>query len=403
MNVFACTCMLAGTVPSANTVRPIKVQMSVGHWHTLPADSMGPKGEAQFLRKEGFPDGLLVLKAGSAALDGLSFRDGTIEYDFKPLAPDMPGLQFRVSGTEASPEGEEVYERMFGDERASNDGIQYVPLIHGFMPWNAYPQYQNRAPMIDGWNHVRVVVSGRRMKVFINRSTDAVLSVGNLESGSASGAVHLRGPAIFTNLIVTPGEVGGLASEPELDPTARETGIIREWQASSLQSLVKLQTPAYSEMPSEANCWHPVDSERGGLLNLNRQYVASEGPPMIGWLRFNVTAKHAESKLVSLGWIGEVWIFANGTLLTTGKNFYYPEKERREPDGRMAFENGSFKIPLHAGTNEIAIALYASVHDDLRTRTKYGWGLMMRFQDPSGLTFPRSTRVPSTRKVDSHL
>ncbi len=74
---------------------PIPVPMTAERWRPLGADSMGPKAELQFLRKEGFPQGVLVVKAGTAALNGLVFRDGTIDFDVKPLSQDMPGIQFR--------------------------------------------------------------------------------------------------------------------------------------------------------------------------------------------------------------------------------------------------------------------------------------------------------------------
>ncbi len=373
----------------AHAAEPIQVPLTAARWHALAADSMGPKGQPEFVRKEGFPEGLLLLKAGSVALDGLTFTNGTIEYDFKPLAADMPGLQFRVSGPESAPDGEEVYLRMFGDQRASDDGIQYAPMIHGFMLWNTYPQYQTQAPTVDGWNHVRLVISGRRMKVYVNHSAEPVLSIGELESSSPAGAIHLRGPAAYANLVVSPGVVDGLPPQPEPDPTANDRGLVRHWQMSALQPLVKMRTPAYAEMPTQPSAWRAMDTERGGLLNLDRQYTASDAPPAIGWLRFQINAKQAGIKHVSLGWIGEAWVFINGRPLTSGKNFYEPENERRDPDGRLSLANGSFDVPLQAGSNEIAIALYASVHDDLRARTHYGWGLMMRFDDARDLTFER--------------
>ena len=387
--VFWFACLMTGGALCAYAAEPIKVPMSADRWHALEADSMGPKGNAEFIRKEGFPEGLLMLKAGSAALDGLLFHNGTIEYDYKPLTADMPGLQFRVSGTGRILDGEEVYERGFGNERASNDGIQYAPMIHGFMLWNVYPQYQNHAPLVNGWNHVRMVISGCRMKVYINRSADASLSVGNLESGSMEGSLHVRGPAVFANLVVTPDKVDELPPQPEPDVTGGDGGIVRHWSMSSSQPLTKMHTPAYSEMPADLSAWHNVDAERGGLLNLNRQFTLSEAPPVLSWLRYTVDASHAGTKRVSLGWIGETWIFVNGKLVTAGKNFYDTEGERRDPDGRMSFGNGSFDVPLQAGANEIAIALYASEYDELRHRTEYGWGIMMRFQDATGLSFRR--------------
>ena len=63
------------------------------------------------------------------------------------------------------------YIRSLPDCRAENDCIQYSPMINAFMLWNVYPEYQKRAPVFpDGWNHVRLVVSGKRMNVFINDS-----------------------------------------------------------------------------------------------------------------------------------------------------------------------------------------------------------------------------------------
>jgi hypothetical protein len=65
--------------------------MTSAHWH-----SVGDKTDVQYEEQEGFPDGLIRLKAGDVALNGLAFRDGTIELDMKPLAEDIPGIRFRV-------------------------------------------------------------------------------------------------------------------------------------------------------------------------------------------------------------------------------------------------------------------------------------------------------------------
>jgi len=66
------------------------------------------------------------------------------------------------------------------------------------------------------------------------------------------------------------------------------------------------------------------------------------------------------------------------------KSFY--DSERRAPDGRLSLENGSFSIPLHRGRNEIVIALYDSIHESASSRTLYGWGLAMRYDDMRSLT-----------------
>ena len=121
-------------------------------------------------------------------------------------------------------------------------------------------------------------------------------------------------------------------------------------------------------------------------MNLNRQYSASKEPPSLTWLKTYVDSDRDQTKKVSLGWIGQVWVFANGSLINSGKNFYDPESERQRPDGRLSLENSSIQIPLHRGSNEITIALYSSIHDDDKhSRTLYGWGLAMRYDDMQGL------------------
>jgi hypothetical protein len=360
--------------------------MVTSHWRVVETKAGDPRPDIQFVRKEGFPQGLLVLKSGEVAVNNLNFRNGTIEFDIKPIGQDIPGIRFRQKDRGNA---EEFYLRTFPDCRASDDCIQYTPVIHGFMLWNVYPQYQTEAPVLDGWNHVRLVVSGRRMNVFINRSMTPTLAVGALQAETSEGGIELRGPAVFANLVVTPDAVEGLSGQPAPDPAAGDRGIVRHWFLSPLAPLHYGKDPSYAEMPADPHAWTSISAERDGLVNLNRQYTSTDAPPALVWLRSEVHSEHDGKERVSLGWIGQAWVFVNGKPVTQGKNFYYPESERRDPDGRLSFENGSFDVPLRKGSNEIAIALYSSVHDDARPRTRYGWGLKLRFDDPRDISLSR--------------
>jgi hypothetical protein len=156
------------------------IPMTSSHWHPV-----SDKPDVQFVMKEGFPHGVIVLKSGDLALNELSFRDRTIEFDIKPLAEDIPGIRFRQRDHQ---NGEEFYICSLPDCRAENDCIQYSPVINGFMLWNVYPEYQKRAPVFaDGWNYVRIVVSGKRMNVFINDSVQPTLAVDELLGSSSGG------------------------------------------------------------------------------------------------------------------------------------------------------------------------------------------------------------------------
>ena len=387
----AATLLLCLAAPVLHAALPIKVPLTADRWQPVQDANNPAKPDVKFIGHEGFPQGAIVLTSGSIALNGLSFRDGTIEFDMKATDQDIPGIQFRRRGEPGHQDAEEFYLRSFPECRASDDCIQYAPVIHGFMLWNVYPQYQTQAPILDGWNHFKLVVSGRRMNVYINNSPQPILAVGNLESSSTEGLIQLRGPAVFANLIVTPSAVEGLNPQPTPDPTAADAGMVRQWQLGPQTPVRTGQDPAFSEAPTGVD-WKPITADHSGLVNLNREYQLVNHPPSLTWLRTTVTSSTAQDKLVQLGWLGHVWVFVNGRLITQGKNFYYPDSERREPDGRLSLENGSFRIPLQQGPNQITLVLNSGVHDDATTVNYYGWGAILRFADPEGLHLSNSQR-----------
>jgi len=374
---------------NAQAANSIHVPLTSDRWQVSGAALRGGKPDIQFQSQEGFPEGLLVLKSGSATLNGLTFRNGTIEFDMKGIGEDIPGIQFRQSGAPGAKNAEEFYVRTSADCRASDDCIQYTPRINGFMLWNSYPQYQTRAFILDGWNHFKLVVSGHRMNVYINGQPKPALAVGNLEGSSMEGGLELSGPAFFANLTVTPNAVEGLSPDATPDPTANDQGIVRKWQLGPLATFHGGVDPTYADLPGDSSTWTPVSAGRFGMVNLNRLFTFSTQPPRLTWLRTAVTSDRNQSKRISLGWIGEVWVFVNGHLITQGKNFYNAEHERRDPDGRLSLENGSFDVPLSKGKNEIVIALFPSINDSPGKPNRYGWAVEMRYDDLGGLSLPK--------------
>ncbi len=379
--------VLLGSLPgvavaAAQATLAVRVPMKAGRW---AAQAKGTR--LDFLQVEGFPEGAMqISEDGEAALSGLRFRDGTIEFDALLNGNGMPGIVFRRADERT---GEEFYLRPGPNCRASDDCVQYAPLLHGFMLWNMYPEYQTAAPVLDkGWNHVKLVVRGRRLRVYLNGGTTPTLEVGRLESEAEAGGLLLRGPAIFANLVVNPGAVEGLSPEPRADATARDGRYLRRWEVSGLKPWHD-GMPTLEEQPGGA--WTGVTAERRGMVNLNRVFAAdSAAPREMVWLRTTVLSDREQMKQVEMGWVGQVWVWVNGRYVTTGKNFYYPEGERRSPDGRLSLENGGFALPLQRGSNEVVVALDASIRErsiggTAAFRTRYGWGLMMRFDDAAGL------------------
>lgn len=385
-------------VTALHATPPIQVPLTADHWHAVQDANDPNKPDVRFIEHEGFPQGAIVLKNGSVALDGFSFRDGTIEFDMKATDQDIPGIQFRRRGEPGHQNAEEFYLRSFPECRASNDCIQYAPVIHGFMLWNAFPQYQTQAPIIDGWNHFKLVVSGRRMNVYINNSVQPILTVGSLESSSMEGWIQLHGPAVFANLTITPNAVEGLSPQPMPDPTATDPGVVRHWRLGPLTPARFGRSPSFSEAPPDA-AWRMITAGRFGLVNLNREFELVHQAPSFTWLRTTVDSDAARSKTVQLGWLGHVWVFVNGKLITQGKNLYDPDYERRAPDGRLSIENGSFRIPLQKGHNQITLVLKSGIRDSPNTVNYYGWGAILHFEDLEGLQLSNSQGSLSTRSL----
>ena len=80
--------------------------------------------------------------------------------------------------------------------------------------WDIYPGSQAPARYVPGqWNHVKLVVSGRRLRVWVNGGAPA-LDVTRLEGDAHEGAIVLQGTGFLANVKVTPGAVEGLDPRP---------------------------------------------------------------------------------------------------------------------------------------------------------------------------------------------
>jgi hypothetical protein len=361
-----CICFLIASV--AWCAEPITVSMSAEQWQT--------RENAEFLRQLGFYHGLMRLNSGDATLKDITFSDGTIEFDVDTIGRGAPGVAFRQQDENNF---ELLYLRPDPACPAFHACVQYAPQTHGVLLWDLFPQYQTRAPLREnGWNHIKMVISGRRMNVFVNDAPSPTLEVGRLEGDATKGSLRLQGPATFANLIITPGAVEGLSSEPLPDPSEGDSGLVRNWRLSTASALPNGKDPGYSEIPSASQEWKMVSTERNGLVNISRQYGRPVPQPnrAVAWLKTTITSDSKQSKKVNIGWTRDLWVFVNGKLVYADKNLFESEDARKIPDGRCSLDNGAFMLPLETGENEIAVAL---------ANNFFGWGMMMRLPDAEGV------------------
>jgi hypothetical protein len=360
-------CLLAG-LRIAGGAEPLPIAMTAEHWQA--------KENAEFLRQLGFYHGLMRLNSGTAALKDVTFGDGTIEFDVNTIGRGAPGIAFRQQD-----EGnfELLYLRPDPACPAFQACMQYAPQTHGVLLWDFFPQYQTRAPLREnGWNHIKMVISGRRMNVFVNDAPSPTLQVGRLEGDALKGGLHLEGPGTFANLVITPNAVEGLSPEPAGDPMEGERGLVRNWRLSSFSALPDGKDPTYHEMPGASQEWKTIRTEQGGLVNLSRAYGRPLREPnrAVAWLKTTIASDKQQTKKVDIGWTRELWVFVNGKLAYADRNIWEQENARKFPDGRCSLENGSFTLPLEAGDNEVAVAI---------ANNFFGWGVKVRVADPEGV------------------
>lgn len=365
--IVLCVCFVSA-FSIAQAMEPIAIAMTADHWQT--------KENAEFLRELGFYHGLMRLNSGDAVLKDITFSDGTIEFDVNTIGRGAPGIAFRQQDKDNF---ELLYLRPDPSCPAFKACIQYAPQTHGVLLWDLFPQYQTRAPLREnGWNHIKMVISGKRMNVYVNDATSPTLEVGSLEGDATTGGLRLEGPGTFANLVITPDAVDGLSPEPVKDPLDGDLGLVRNWRLSTFSVLRNGKEPMYSEMPGVSPEWKTISTERNGLVNISRQYGKPLPEPnrSVVWLKTTITSDTKQTKKVDIGWTRELWVFVNGKLVYADRNMWELEDARKYPDARCSLENGSFTLPLEAGDNEVAVAI---------ANNFFGWGLKLRVADPGGV------------------
>jgi hypothetical protein len=362
--LLLCSCSLVG---SRTVAQRRDVPMTADRWGTA-------FGKPEFKEHKGTP-AIVFVQEGGVTLNDLTFRNGTVEFDVEPAAMGA-GLAFRMHSLQSL---EMLYFRPQPNCATAPDCVQYAPFARGVLLWDLFPQHQAPAPLRQNeWNHVKVVISGRRMNLFVNGATTPTLAVGSLEGETQAGQLALVGPGAFANFRVTPEAVEGLPAAADADPTAGDKRLVRQWQLAPSSELPDGKEPTIADLPKASAEWRGLNAERGGLVNVTRVYGLPTKRPMrsVTWLKTSVSSKTNQSKKVAIGWSREVWLFVNGQQVYADKNLYQPPSARKPPDGRVSLENGSFVLPLKAGDNEIAVAL---------ANNFFGWGLILRLEDLEGI------------------
>jgi hypothetical protein len=316
----------------------------------------------------------LLTSSDPVILKDFNFTNGTIEYDMEPFDSFATSIYFRWKD---SKESECFYfrTRQAGNPQAI-EAIQYTSFLDGVNLWNLFFQFQAKADFKKGsWNHVKLVISGKQMRAYVNDTFHTALEVPMLEGNVTSGTLAFDGQVIISNLKVTHDSVEGLAPEAGVDPVANDLHYLRKWQVSEPVTTAPNIDFDYRYIPDAQTKWEDISAERRGLINLTRKFGKTEGRRIV-WLKTNIRSDKAQNKKLNLGFCNEVWVIINNSPLYIDKNLYNTPM-MKEPGGRCSIENTSFKVPLKDGDNELMIGV---------ANFFYGWGIVARLDNLDGIT-----------------
>jgi hypothetical protein len=327
----------------------------------------------EFLEYKSRPALKLLTSGDIAVVKNINFTNGTIECDLQPLDPSFTSIYFRWKD---SKENECFY---FRTERAGKpqaiDAIQYAPTIDGVNLWNMLPHFQTNADFKkEDWNHLKLVISGKQMRVYVNNMMHPALEVPMLEGNVDSGTLAFEGEAIISNLIIKNNEVEGLSAEAGTDLTYYDPRYLRKWKVSEPVTTVKGIDFSDEYIPKAETKWEDISAERQGLINLTRKFGSTKGR-RITWLKTTIYSDKTQDKMLHLGFNNEVWMTINDKPLYVDKNIYNTPIAK-QPDGRCSLENSLIKIPLREGKNQLMIGV---------ANFFYGWGIVARMDDLDGI------------------
>ena len=330
----------------------------------------------------------IALIHGIACRPDLQIDDGIIEFELAQSAGGFAGVAFRM---QSSADYEIVYFRFGNDGRWV--GVQYQPVYQGETTWQLYPGpgYETDLPprvytRRGGWMPVRLVVAGNRADVYVGDSAKPVLQVRELKRPRARGAIAIWSTGLDSwkqptgavrVLRVTP--LGDLTPS-SMPPDTPSTGALTRWRVSSRfaapDSIVfpdRLPSDARRDI-SEARV---VGAEPSGTVNLTsiignpagRQATNVFGGAGWGVAYASVTlhSDREQTRRLSLSYSDAVGVYVDGTLVYTGDN--RTEARGKTALGLVGYEAETVPIRLHAGDNEIVLAIADKA---------FGWGFRAR-------------------------
>ena len=314
----------------------------------------------------------LVLHNGTAWLDGISLRDGVIEFDLAaPAALGFYGLAFRAQD---AANYEHIYVRPF--QSGNPDATQYTPVFNGVSGWQIYsgPRYAQAATIAaDRWVHVRVAIQGRRAELSVDGHTVVFPRMERTVAQGGLGLTASGAPGRFADLVVRPQAApameGGAGAETDPIPE----GAVPRWRVSTPFPEARLSLPRPLDPAAWDDLeWATLDTGVGGIANLARLRGHTPERNTV-FAAMTLTADSAGPVRARFGFSDRVVVYLNGRPLYRGDDGW------RSRDYRFLGTVGLFDeviLPLRAGDNELSLAVSESFG---------GWGVIAALPQAEGV------------------
>jgi hypothetical protein len=323
----------------------------------------------------------LRLETGEASRPDIVFRDGTIDVDVMVSARrSFVYLAFRQ---QESGDREEFYLRPH--KSTLPDAVQYAPVFQGQSAWQLYHGPNGTAsPAIEAgvWQHLRIVLAGRRAAFFLGDTTTPILVLPHLARDPVPGFISLAGfvpagtragapAARFSNLRVQPGVVAYAFDSGRVAPLL--PGTIQRWEVG--EAFAAPDSAVSTLVPQWLSRLTVVAIEPQGFVELHRHVPMPKVQRYVGAVaRVRVLAREAGARRLDLGFSDRVTVFLNGQPIFHRDDSYDYAGRR---DGIISLDQATVYLPLRAGANDVSV---------LVTDRFGGWGIMGRFPDMRGLT-----------------
>ncbi len=308
----------------------------------------------------------LFLKRNFSVLEGESFGDMVIEYEYASTHPSgFIGVNFR-----ADPETnnlEQFYTRPH--QSGQPDATQYMVMTNGLATWQLHAG-PNEAVATDlppeTWIKVKIVAIGDQADIFVHDMEEPLIHVADLRSTSQSGAFSLYASdrpwrsdtgAYFSNVNVraaTPeDQIIGTSAETEPAPA----GLIEQFEVSRPFEEAKI-SDAYA-LPSldvMTEPWTDLSVENDGVANIGRTTALKDGKNT-ALVRFKVDAETASTRMLQFGYSDRVRLYVGGKLVYAG-NARWRARDHRFL-GTVALVD-QIALHLEPGETEIVAAVSES-------------------------------------------